>query len=258
MARWSLLAALLALPPAGGCGAKSELWVDEAPPDAAADDAVADDGGRGDDGTDRGTDDAAPDDGPTEDVGADDGAADEADGPIDRVLPVASSNDDALQDPGGPMLVAYAWISLYSPEHRGGLRFVLDDVPRHATLLEATLEVYVDSGAEGDPAEAIHRQTGPDPEAFMMGSGDLSRRPLSIEAVRWYDVGLPEGWTVSPSLVPLLQPLLDEDHYSPGDAVVLIIVPGPEAGPGRVFEFRQFDHPGGDFDPRLRLRYLPP
>lgn len=243
MSRWSLFAALLALPPSGGCGAKSELWVDEPPLDATADDGTLDDGR---------ADDRGADDGPT-----DDGAPDDGDEPVDRTLAVAAFDDDALQDPGGAMLPRYSWISLYSPEHRGGLRFVLDGVPAHATLLEAVLEVYIDSGAEDDPAETLFRQLGRNPAGFSTERNDLGGRPLTVESVPWYGTRLREGWTTSPSVVPLLQPLLDEPDYVPGDAVVFVFVPGPEAGPARVFEFRQLDHPG-DFAPRLRLRYLPP
>ena len=248
MSRWSLLAALLALPPSGGCGAKSELWVDEPPLDAAADDGALDDGA---------LDDSRADDRGADDGSADDGVPDDGDEPVDRTLAVTAHDDDALQDPGGTMLPRYSWISLYSPEHRGGLRFVLDGVPAHATLLEAVLEVYIDSGVEGDPAETVFRQTGRNPERFSTERNDLGARPLTAESVPWHGTRLREGWTSSPSLVPLLQPLLDAADYVPGDAVVFVLVPGPEAGPGRVFEFRQLDHPG-DFAPRLRLSYLPP
>lgn len=250
--QFAALALLLDLWIAAGCGAKSELWVDEPPADAATDETVGETDGR-DDGAGRDGDDGAAEDAPLDDAAPHDGQ--EA---VERTIPVARSDDDALQDPDGSVLVEYPWMSLYSPEHRGGLRFLLEDVPRHATLLEATLEVYIDSPAEGAPADSIHREIGRDPPFFGTRPNDLGRRPLSAESVRWYDTGLPEGWAVSPSLVPLLQPLLDEADFAPGDAVVLIFVPGPEAGTGRAFEFRQFDHSAGGFAPRLRLRYLPP
>lgn len=252
MRRTVLLAVVLALPPSIGCGARTDLWIDDPPPDAAEDDGSPDEArGREDGGDDGLADDRGDDDDAADDAPAGDG------GPVDRTIAVAAGRDDALQDPGGRMLPDYSWISLYSPEHRGGLRFILDDVPAHATLLEAVLEVYIDSAEEGDPVDTLYRQVGRDPEPFTTDRNDLGARPLSGEAVTWYADDLPAGWAAGPSVVPLLQPLLDAPDYVAGDAFVVIFVPGPEAGGGRAFEFRQFDHPGA-FAPRLRLRYLPP
>jgi hypothetical protein len=251
-----MLLPLLVLPGgaglAPGCGAKTELELPAESSDAGSPDATDDRGGRDEAGS---RDDA---DGGEEAGATDDGGVPD-DGPaiVELSLPIVRSEDDALQDPGGTMLVRYSWISLYSTEHRAGVRFELADVPPGAAVLDAWLEVYIDSAREGGPADSLRRDERTNPPVFTGTPDDVGSRPLSATEVVWLDSGLDEGWTRSPSLTSLVQPALDDPGYLPGDALVLVFVPRPEADDGRAFEFRQFDH-AGEYGARLILRYLEP
>ena len=91
---------------------------------------------------------------------------------------VASSSDDALQDPApGAVLVMYPWTSLYTADHWGGLRFVLPQVARGATIVEADLDVYIDSPSEDDPHVSITSEASANPAAFVMTNNSISSRP---------------------------------------------------------------------------------
>ncbi len=176
---------------------------------------------------------------------------------VTRTFVIAGSSDDALQDPGGTMQVAYDWVSLYSPSHLGGLRFVLADIPRNATIESADLTVWVDSPMEDDPALLIARDARQNPPGFSTLNSDLQRRSLAPERVQWTGTSVGMGPVQAPSLVSLLQPLVADPGFRPGNAIALVFLPTSAAGTGRVFEFRQIDF-GASFAARLTLVYLRP
>jgi len=176
---------------------------------------------------------------------------------VTRTYAVAALDNDALEDPDGSMSVLYDWVSLYSPRHRGGVRFALADLPRGASVLEVYLEVYVDSDTEDDPSDDIHVESRARPLAFETSPGNLSSRPISTAAVSWIGSHIGAGWARSPSLVALVQPIVQSSSYAPGDAVVFVFVPRPDVQSGHVFEFRQLDF-GPSFAARLTVRFTAP
>lgn len=176
---------------------------------------------------------------------------------VTRTFVISGSGDDALQDPGGPMRVTYDWVSLYSPSHLGGLRFVLGDVPRGAMLESADLVVWVDSVMEDDPSLSIARDARRNPPAFSTLNRDIGNRSLAPERVAWIGSSVGQGAVHAPSLVPLVQPVLADPGYVPGNALVLVFMPDGGTVPGHVFEFRQVDF-GPSFAAQLTLVYLRP
>jgi hypothetical protein len=172
------------------------------------------------------------------------------------VIALAANSDDALQDPPpGATLINYSWMSLYTANHWGGMRFVVPTVAHGAKIVDAYLDVYVDTSAnEDDPNVAITTEANPSPATFMAVNNNISSRPRSAMTVAWVAANIGSGVRRSPSLVPLLQERIDSLLWAPGQAIAFIFdVQGPS------FEVRQRDHaPTGMYGSTLTIRFINP
>lgn len=161
--------------------------------------------------------------------------------PIRLELPIAAGSDDALQDPGGPMLPDWPWVSLYSAEHHGGLRFQIPDIEMGATIVAAHLELTIDSNAEGDPDVLFFVEQSASPAAFVAVDNDITARTTTGTSVAWQTMGLPEGITTTPSLVVLVAEVVSLPAWTSGSHIVFIV----NSQSSTSFEYRQFEHGTG-------------
>lgn len=183
-----------------------------------------------------------------------DGARPDA-GPSELVVRIASSADDALQDPDGSMLVSYSWMSLYSGNHWGALRFALAGVAQGATIHDAYLEVVVDSTEEDSPDLVLATQSSSMPPQLIQERQDISSRPLGSARVTWNDQDIGDGLRRSPPLAALVQERVDDPTWAPG-AHVLFVLDGQQSS---SFELRQFDHqPQGAHAAKLYVTFTNP
>jgi hypothetical protein len=167
-------------------------------------------------------------------------------------IPLTAAADDAMQDPAGPTLVAYGWISLYSVDHWGATRFVVPNVPRGATIDAAYLDVYVDSDTEDTPNVILYVEPSSNPAPPSATASDISTRLLSISNVLWMDVDTGGGWQRSPDLRVLVQEVVDLSGWTPGSAILFIW----DTQSADDFEFRQWDYDmAGAFAAQLTIRY---
>lgn len=169
------------------------------------------------------------------------------------IVEIANGTSDALQNPGGQTLVDFNWITLNSPDHYGGLRFTLPEIPQGATITNAQLQLYIDGADTDSPRLEIYGELSPTPAIFSEALFDISSRPPTGASVLWEDDDLGMGWTTSPSLTPVLQELVDQENWLPGQSIVLILDATFEAA-DIPFEFRQSEHVG--FAPKLGIEYL--
>lgn len=179
------------------------------------------------------------------------------DAPMDEiVVTVASSNDDALQDPPpGNMLVGYSWMSLYTADHWGAMRFALPRVQQGAQIVEAYLDVYFDTGStEDDPNVAITSEANANAAALISLNNNISSRPRGTAAVSWLAANLGTGWHRTPPLATIVQERVDAGGWAPGQHVMFIF---DTQGP--TFEMRQYDHaPAGMYAAKLTVRFVNP
>jgi hypothetical protein len=172
------------------------------------------------------------------------------------VIPLAANNDDALQDPppGNATLVNYSWISMYTAGHWGAMRFVVPSVARNATIVDAYLDVYVDTDPnEDDPNIAIASEATASPGTFAAVANNISSRPRGSAIVVWQANNIGSGTRRSPSLSTVVQERVNDPGWMPGRAIVFIFdVQGPS------FEVRQRDHTSGMFAPALTVRFINP
>ena len=163
--------------------------------------------------------------------------------------------DDGLQDPGGPMLIDYDWVSLYSDDHWGALRFSLEGVTANSEIREAWVEVYVDSEEEDNPNLDIRIERSGEAMPLTESPSDISRRAIDGQ-VPWVDADLGEGWAQSPGLASLLQMAVNDPSWTTGSHVMLVFDARPNTEV-EAFEFRQQNHSTGLFGARLVVRYVP-
>lgn len=194
---------------------------------------------------------APPFDGGFPDAGFPDAAV----APVDLTIGVAGSSEDALQDPGGPMLVAYPWVSLYSDDHWGAIRFQVPSVPQGAVIDDAYLELYVDGLNEDDPAVRIYAEPTASPAPLSTTASDISDRPRSANSVEWISTSIGEGFQRTPGLSSLVQEIVNLPSWTPGSSILFIFDSLPPASV--LFEFRQYDHSADLYAARIFIRYRP-
>ena len=170
------------------------------------------------------------------------------------IYDVIASDDDALQDPGGPMLLTHWWISLYSDEHWGALRFELSGWNPAATIHDAYLEVYVDSTDEDSPRLRVFAERSPDAARLASTNNDIGSRPRTRSAVPWNDDDMGASWQRSPSIAILLREVTSLPGWRSGSHFLVIFDTQPDPS-GRTFEIRQWDHSGGSYAARLVIEY---
>ncbi len=167
---------------------------------------------------------------------------------------VESGADDALQDPGGVMNIAYAWISLYSDDHWGAVRFRIPDITRGATIERAYLELLIDSDAEDDPDVVVYIEPTPNPLPLTTSPYDISERARSAASVMWIDTGIGAGIVQSPSLISLVQEAVDHASWTAGSYILFIFDARQLSG---IFEFWQHENGNGASPAELVIRYTP-
>jgi hypothetical protein len=173
------------------------------------------------------------------------------------VVSVEDGTNDALQDPDLSVKVAYGWITLNSPEHYGALRFAVPDVPQGATIVAAEFQVYVDGPDVDSPRVEIHGELAANPPVFSAEPENISARPKTLASVNWSEDDVGDGWIQSPSLVSVIQELVDQETWMPNQHMVLILDATSQASNLAPFEFRQYDN-ASEFAPRLGIQWLAP
>lgn len=242
------------------CQEASDLGPRDAGPEDAGDAGPADLGAPdiGDTGlADLGPPDLGPPDLGPEDLGPPDLGPPDL-GPPDLGLPqtitvsVAGSADDALQDPGGPMLITHRWVSLYGDNHWGALRFSMPSLPTNAIILDAFLRVYVDSLTEDWPNMFIFAEASANPAPLTATDNNISDRPRSSASVAWMGMDIGDGWKQSPSVAPLIEETVQRAGWS---GTFVFIFDGQTLIDDNTFEIRQWDFMNGAFSAELVVTY---
>lgn len=172
-----------------------------------------------------------------------------------RTYAIANGDNDALQDPDGTVLVAYNWISLYSPEHWGALRFTLADVPQGATIHAAHLEVYVDSTNEDTPVLTIATEASAAPALpDALVPRDISTRVLGQQRVTWSGPDIGSTYQPSPPVTALVAERVADPAWTPGSSILFVL----DGGTNSNFEFRQYDFNAGLYAAKLHVTYSDP
>lgn len=168
--------------------------------------------------------------------------------PLCESITLAGESADGYEDIYGPHL-QYDWMSLYSSAAWAATRFTVPNVPQGATILDAWLELYVDSDdiaqppeGEDDPRLAIYVEDTASPAPLSGVTDDIANRGRWSTRVDWFADDVGTGFVSTPSLAVLVQHIVDKPTWTPGSSILFIYnqqVPGNAGDP--ALEFRQWD-----------------
>jgi hypothetical protein len=177
--------------------------------------------------------------------------------PIPIDVAIASSADDAEQWQDGTVNLTSTDLELVDDGGRGnqivGIRFAGLAIPDGATITDAWIQFTVDEASSGAVSLRIEAQDVDSAPAFTAVAGSISARSRTAASVSW----TPPAWPTvavagldqrTPSLVALVQAVIDRPGWSSGNAMAFIITGSGTRWAGA------FD--GGAADaPRLHLAY---
>ncbi len=144
---------------------------------------------------------------------------------------IAASSDDAEEEDAGSHSVQLGSSDLEliadAKNQIVGLRFRAVPLLRGARILNAWLQFQADGSTSAATTLQIRAQASDDPPTFTSTRRDLSGRALATASLTW----TPPAWTSgaqgaaqrSPSLVGILQQLVDRAGWASGNDLVLII-----------------------------------
>ena len=114
-----------------------------------------------------------------------------------------------------------------------GMRFRDLAITAGSTISVATIQFEVDETDSEPTSVRIFGELTPDPAAFSSTPGDITSRPLTTVSVVWSNL-LP--WPTAddagpdqrtPDLTAIVQEIIDQPGWRPGNALVIIIYPKP-------------------------------
>ena len=165
---------------------------------------------------------------------------------------IAASADDARQDVSTVVLTG-ANITIDTATRYGGLRFQSVTIPQASTINTATISITVPSLSFDDPDVTIWAQAIDDAAAFTTGSNDISGRTPTTATVTWTASSIGTGAKTSPSLVSVIQEIINRAGWASGNAIALILK-GNSTSP---FRFNAQDSGGADYA-TLNITYTVP
>lgn len=134
---------------------------------------------------------------------------------------VNANSDDAEQDSGVMYLLGNT-IALLAADDFGGFRWTGVNIPDNATATTAYIEIYLpDKNDDYFDDKIVYCQNAKNPVTFS-GNNNISDRATTTNSIELGTGGKGIGWETSPSIVDLIQEVID-DQSGTGDALVIII-----------------------------------
>lgn len=165
-------------------------------------------------------------------------------------LPAASGADDAEESASGSMLLTSSDIELVNDDATGagdqvaGLRFASVPLPAGALVTSAHIQFTADETGSDATSLEIAAEAADNAAGFLTNRYDLTRRALLPSRIVW----TPPPWPVAgengpaqrtPSLVALVQEIVNRPGWMPGNAMAFLV-----SGQGRRTA-EAFDKAGG-------------
>jgi hypothetical protein len=143
---------------------------------------------------------------------------------------VATGTDDAEEKAGGSVDLDSSDLELvYDGNNQTvGLRFQGVTIPAGVTITTAYVQFTADEASTGATSLLIEGEATVNPPTFSASSRSISTRPRTLAAVSW----TPAPWSTvgaagleqqTPNLAAIIQELVNQEGWSSGQAVVLLI-----------------------------------
>jgi len=149
---------------------------------------------------------------------------------LSSTFSVQESKDDAIefgsgiQDYTQDSNHAWSFTDLENANYRcAGLRFADVDIPKGAVLLSANFSSYIYDGAYDDANFDIYGNKVTDALNFY-DDKNIITRSRTTASVPWVQNSIGLGWKESPDFKDVLQEIIDQDEWSSGNALVLLLI----------------------------------
>ena len=177
-------------------------------------------------------------------------------------LQVGASSNDANQDGAGSMVVTdeevkiYANSSTTSTDYRyGGFRWTGVTIPPGATITAAYISLYTTGASNNrDLNVDVHFEVADSPVTFSDSNKISSRTSTkTTESVAWVAELVATNWYNSPSLVDVVQEVVDDADWDSGDALVALFIPNTDS----LLKYRcsSYDDTDPLYAPKLHIEY---
>jgi hypothetical protein len=143
-------------------------------------------------------------------------------GEEDELLAVSTGNDDGAEATGGA--VTLSTNSLDCDSVGDIIGFIVRDfpVPAEGEVIESYINIYPNDAGRQSPNVTIRAEV--DPANLVATSNDFSSRTLTTEGASWVASNIGTGaYKSSPSIVDVIQEVVDDPDYQQGDAVGLFL-----------------------------------
>lgn len=135
---------------------------------------------------------------------------------------VSSSADDATSNTGGLMNLTAATLDIQEFADRYQIfRFQSTGIPQGATITAATLEVYLSNATRDDIDWDIWGDDTDDSNQPTGTSGDIINRTQTSGAIIWAELDAGTGFKVSPSLIGIVQEIVDRPGFNGGSISII-------------------------------------
>ncbi len=133
---------------------------------------------------------------------------------------IAASEDDAFEAANGAMTLAGTSIKPDASGEWGGLRFPNLPISQGASVTSAVLLFWAVNTSNDDPDLEIMGCLAGDDGAFTTDANNISARASTTNSVIWTATGIGTGHVACPSLVDVVQELVDQAGWASGNAAV--------------------------------------
>ena len=173
---------------------------------------------------------------------------------------IAAGDDDAEERQSGSLYLDSSDLELVDDGSNTGqtigMRFIGVNIPHGATIVDAYVQFQADENDSEPTSLEIRGQVSDDAPAFSSASGDISTREMTVTYVAWS----PPPWTSvgaagaderTPDLSEMIQEIIDQVEWSPGNALAITIT-----GSGKRTAESYDSSPSGAA--LLHIEYIPP
>lgn len=141
---------------------------------------------------------------------------------------IAQSQDDAEEHHDGIMDLSSSDLEMVEEAdlQTVGLRFQNVNIPPGATILQANLIFESHESSSKEAHLIFHGESSDNAEEFSTSKRDISERPTTASSVAWLNVpdwSYPHEIHLSPSLVPIVQEIVNRRGWQSGNAMVFIV-----------------------------------
>lgn len=168
-------------------------------------------------------------------------------------LQVAASSDDAREAATTVVTLTGTSIAMSAGTIWAGLRFLNVTIPPGSTINTAVIQLNVVDTSNDDPNFDIYGNDVDDATTFLAVNGDISGRARTTAKTTWTATGVGAGFVASPSIVTVIQEIVDRAGWASGNDIAIIL----DGLAAAAFQFVTFDSAAGNAA-KLDIDYTAP